>query len=153
VARGSIQMTLPGEEVHQLDDPDPSGLYARKAGPRQMRLWPACFYAILLTYVARLPWPSKSWAAAGLSISTTLGLQGALPYDWPCRLYALRPNSRPLLITLGGAYEQHPVPHVAHATNLFRRIKPCIPSSCLWLVSTTIIDAGRAAQCSGPTTL
>jgi hypothetical protein len=58
---------------------------------------------------------------------------GPLTCDWICRVYALRPNLRPLLITLGGAYKQHPVPDVAHTTTLSQRITSCIPEDvCGW---------------------
>ena len=55
-------MTLPGDGVHQLY------MNLPRAGPSGFM---GSLYAMLLTYVAFLTWPSKSWAAAGLAILTS----------------------------------------------------------------------------------
>jgi len=61
-------MTLPGDGVHQLymnmPRAGPSG-FMRESSEH------GGLYAMLLTYVAFLTWPSKSWAAAGLAILTS----------------------------------------------------------------------------------
>lgn len=65
-----LDTTLPGDGVHQLymnmPRSGPSG-FMREASEH------GSVYAMLMTYVAFLPWPSKSWAAAGLAILTSLG--------------------------------------------------------------------------------
>jgi hypothetical protein len=59
-------MTLPGKEVHQLYMIRTPQVYMREdTAHGQVRLSPACFYAVLLTYVACLPWPLQDLGCGG----------------------------------------------------------------------------------------